>query len=98
MCHFFECDDMTLNKWCNDTYGKGYSEIFAQKRGGGKVSLRRAQWQAATEDKNTALLIFLGKQFLGQADKIEQNTVLKLEEMIAEPVEPNQEQAKKLEK
>lgn len=34
-----------------------------------KVSLRRLQWKTA--QKNPVMQIFLGKQFLGQADKVE---------------------------
>jgi len=37
-------------------------------RGGRKLSLKRAQWKAAMAG-NTAMLIWLGKQDLGQSDK-----------------------------
>jgi len=37
-------------------------------RGGRKLSLKRAQWKAAMSG-NTAMLIWLGKQDLGQSDK-----------------------------
>lgn len=46
-----------------------FAEYFAQKRGAGKTSLRRAQWLAATQDSNPTMLIWLGKQYLGQRDK-----------------------------
>jgi hypothetical protein len=40
-------------------------------RGDGKVSLRRAQWQAAVEDRVPSMMIWLGKNELGQSDKAE---------------------------
>lgn len=41
---------------------------------GGKASLRRSQYLMATDEKkpNATMLIWLGKQYLSQADKIEQ--------------------------
>lgn len=69
ICDFFGVDDMTLARWCKRTYGKRFSEVFRMKRGAGKVSLRRTQWQLA--EKSAAMAIFLGKQYLGQSDKQE---------------------------
>lgn len=42
---------------------------FAQKRGAGKISLRRSQWRLA--EKNASMAIWLGKQYLGQRDVVE---------------------------
>lgn len=47
-----------------------FSEVFKQKRGVGKISLRRSQWRLA--EKNANMAIFLGKQYLGQKDEPEQ--------------------------
>lgn len=69
VCDFFDVDDKTLNSWCKSTYGTTFSEIFKVKRGKGQISLRRMQWKLA--EKNAAMAIFLGKQYLGQKDKIE---------------------------
>lgn len=69
ICSFFELTDKTLEKWCKRTYNAGFSEVFHQKRGIGKISLRRNQWRLA--EKNANMAIFLGKQYLGQTDKIE---------------------------
>ena len=66
ICGFFDCDDMTLERWCKRTYHMGFSEVFALKRSKGQISLRRYQWQQA--EKSPAMAIFLGKQFLGQKD------------------------------
>jgi hypothetical protein len=43
---------------------------LAQKRQAGFVSLRRKQYELAMAG-NATMLIFLGKQYLGQADKRE---------------------------
>ena len=45
-----------------------FSEYFAIKRGKGKISLRRAQFKTAVENNNPTMLIWLGKQYLGQLD------------------------------
>ena len=47
-----------------------YQEAIDRGRGQGKMSLRRRQW-AAAESGQPAMLIWLGKQMLGQADKSE---------------------------
>lgn len=69
-CCYFDCDDKTLTKWCKKTYGKGFSEIFNIKRGNGKISLRRKQFAVALEG-NPTMLIWLGRNLLGQTDKID---------------------------
>ena len=45
-----------------------WDEAFALYSGVGKASLRRKQFEAAM-DGNTAMLIFLGKNYLGQTDQ-----------------------------
>ena len=69
MCGFFGITDKTLERWCKRTYHAGFSEVFSQKRGMGKISLRRAQFKLAQKSANMA--IWLGKQWLGQRDKAE---------------------------
>lgn len=69
-----EVDDMTLNAWCKRTYKKGFKDVFSEKREGGKASLRRTQWKLA--ENNATMAIFLGKQYLGQKDKPEEETTL----------------------
>lgn len=69
ICDFFEVEDDTLNSWCKKTYGTTFSEVFKLKRGKGQISLRRMQWKLA--EKNPSMAIFLGKNYLGQKDKIE---------------------------
>ena len=82
ICAWFNVTDKTLEAWCKRTYKKGFSEIFSEKRGIGKISLRRAQFQLAK--KNAAMAIFLGKNWLGQSDsvKIEGSKDGKLADLI----------------
>ena len=69
ICGWFDVCTDTLEAWCKRTYKRSFSEVFTQKRGAGKISLRRSQWRLA--EKNAAMAIWLGKQYLGQRDQIE---------------------------
>ena len=69
ICGWFDVTDKTLDSWCKRTYHPSISEVFKQKRGAGKISLRRSQWQLAA--KNASMAIWLGKQYLGQRDIVE---------------------------
>ena len=69
-CSWFDTTDKTLERWCKETYGMGFSEVFRIKRENGIISLRRTQFQLA--EKSPAMAIFLGKNMLGQTDKMEQ--------------------------
>lgn len=69
----------TLDSWCKATYdGKHFSEVFKEKREGGKASLRRKQYKVACESENPTMLVWLGKQYLGQTDKQETTTMEKI--------------------
>jgi hypothetical protein len=61
-------DEKTFKVNCLRVHGIEFSEYYKQKRENGKKSLRRAQWEKAVKDKNPALLIWMGKQSLGQSD------------------------------
>ena len=58
-----------LNQKLKAEKGMGFLEYFAEKRGAGKASLRRRQFEMAKS--NPTMAIWLGKQYLGQADKQE---------------------------
>lgn len=60
-------DPKTLNRWCRETYGRGFSQIYEIKRAGGKMSLRRNQFELSK--RSAAMAIWLGKQWLGQRDE-----------------------------
>jgi hypothetical protein len=51
-----------------DTLTRNFAEILDKGRNGLKMKLRKAQITAAGKG-NVAMLIWLGKQYLGQADK-----------------------------
>ena len=46
-----------------------FCRIYKKGQENGKMSLRRMQYKLA--EKNTAMAIFLGKQYLGQKDNVE---------------------------
>ena len=54
-----------------DLLEKSYSEFLTKGRAEQKIRLRQLQWQSA-EKGNVVMQIFLGKNMLGQQDKIEQ--------------------------
>lgn len=68
ICDWFRVTDKTLVNWCKRTYGEGFSDVYRQKCGAGKISLRRAQFRLA--EKSAAMAIWLGKQYLGQRDEV----------------------------
>lgn len=69
ICSYFDVSTKTLEGWCKRTYGDNFSQVFAVKRGAGQISLRRMQWRLA--EKSPAMAIWLGKQYLGQADSVQ---------------------------
>lgn len=66
ICGFLDVTDKTLDRWCKEEYDAGFSEVYAQKRAIGKISLRRSQWRLA--EKSATMAIWLGKQYLDQKD------------------------------
>lgn len=67
ICEALEVTGKTLDRWCNETYSEGFSQVFSKKRNKGKISLRRNQFKLA--EKNATMAIWLGKQYLGQRDE-----------------------------
>ena len=59
---FFGCSENTIRR--------NYGENLTKGRDKGKIRLRQMQWKAADKG-NVTMLIWLGKQLLGQADKSE---------------------------
>lgn len=71
---FFGMSIETLAKRVQEHYGQTFLEVFAEKRQFGKMSLRRKQHRLA--EKNAAMAIFLGKNYLGQKDQQDHNVEL----------------------
>lgn len=78
ICGFFGVTDKTLCRWCKRTYGLNFSEVYKQKRQGGRISLRRSQFRLA--ERNAAMAIFLGKQYLGQKDYVSVDANVEVED------------------
>ena len=70
---WYNCSVDTIENRVKEVHSVTFSEYFKQKRASGKISLRRKQYEAAMSG-NTALLIWLGKQYLNQSDKVHQTT------------------------
>ena len=70
---YFGVSDSTLYRWCKREYKATFEEVFKKASGAGKMSLRRLQWKSA-QAGNVTMQIWLGKQWLGQTDKVEQKT------------------------
>lgn len=51
-------------------HGKTWKEYFEENRGAGLISLRRRQYERAMEG-NPTMLIWLGKNWLGQTDQVQ---------------------------
>jgi len=76
----FNCSEDTIENKVKQTHGMLFSEYFNLKRCRGFISLRRKQYEAAMSG-DRAMLIWLGKQWLGQSEKLESenhNTEIKL--------------------
>ncbi len=79
----------TVNEACKRVHGVTADAYRASRAHGGRVALRRRQFEIALEG-NPTMLIWLGKQMLGQADKAEQrveHVVRDTREMTREEVE-----------
>lgn len=54
-------------------YGDSFANIYKRYSEHGKSSLRRRQYKLS--EKNAAMAIWLGKNWLGQSDKIDERTI-----------------------
>lgn len=75
---FFSCSVDTIERFCKREYGSSFAELFKTFGSYGKISLRRSQFKLA--EKSPAMAIFLGKNYLGQKDVIEQ-TITEIEDL-----------------
>lgn len=75
---WFECSEDTIDRRCQEEFGVNFAVYYDQKSVGGKMSLRRKQYEQAMSG-NTTMLLWLGKQYLGQSDK--QETDLKTDKI-----------------
>lgn len=61
-----------------------FCRVYKKGTEKGKISLRRTQFKLA--ERNPAMAIFLGKQYLGQTDKVE-TTIAKIDDGLRNEVE-----------
>lgn len=67
---FFNCHEDTIENYCKKEYGECFSQVFKKLSFSGKMSLRRYQFELAKH--NASMAIFLGKQYLGQKDIVDE--------------------------
>lgn len=70
---FFQCSVDTIENYCKREYGANFSEVYNKYASVGKISLRRSQFKLA--ERSASMAIWLGKQVLGQEDKIAIQTI-----------------------
>ncbi len=81
LCHM-HCTLIEISEWFNvseDTIERAvkrefkltFAEHYKRKSGRGKMSLRRSMWEAVGRG-NITMMIWLSKQHLGFADKVEE--------------------------
>lgn len=70
---FIGVNENTLYNRCKEDLGEAFEAFKQQKKSSGDSKLRTAQFDAAVKDKDRSMLIWLGKQRLGQKDKTEQD-------------------------
>lgn len=66
ICSILDCADKTLQRWCRDTYGAPFKQVYKDLRSLGNASLRRTQWKMA--ETIPTMAIWLGKQYLKQEE------------------------------
>lgn len=68
ICGVFGMSIDTLNRRISERGDENFAGLYKKHSGEGKASLRRQQW-AAAQNGNPTMLVWLGKQMLGQRDK-----------------------------
>ncbi len=67
--YYFNCSEDTIERCVKRDKGISFKEYRDLKKQAGLISLRRNQFQLS--EKNAAMAIFLGKNYLGQKDSID---------------------------
>lgn len=67
---WFNCSEDTIENRVQEEFGCTFSELRSKRSSKGRIGLRRKQMQTAMSG-NVTMQIFLGKQYLGQSDKVE---------------------------
>ena len=85
----------TLQRAVKKKFGETFGMVYKKRSANGLTSLRRIQFSMAHE--NVAMAIWLGKQYLGQRDQVEQKVehikpikLIRVESMIQENIDGGQ--------
>ena len=86
---FFGCSELTIKRRLSDPK---YREVYDQGTNKGLISLRRAQFRQS--ENSATMAIWLGKQYLGQSDKLiheggERPAIVRVEHIIVRPADPD---------
>jgi len=66
-----EVSEDTIDRRLKEEGYAGFAEFYKKHSEEGKASIRRAQFKLGVEQMNPTMLVWLGKQHLGQSDKSE---------------------------
>jgi ParB-like chromosome segregation protein Spo0J len=86
ICDILKVSDSSLTRWLKKTYRVTFEELKKQKHSGMKLKLAGKQYELAMKG-NPAMLVWLGKQWLHQSDKIEQKQDISISTMSDEELE-----------
>ena len=67
IAEWFDCSDDTISRSIKREFKMSFADYYKKKSSRGKISLRRYQFDLA--QRNVAMAIWLGKQYLGQRDE-----------------------------
>ena len=70
---WFKCSEDTIERWCKRELKMSFADAYKKHSARGKISLRRWQYQMA--EHSVPMAIFLGKNWLGQTDRVEQTNI-----------------------
>ena len=93
IAYFFNVSHDTVNRWCHETYGDCFANVYKRFTSFGNISIRRAQFKLAQH--NVTMAIWLGKQLLGQRDFIETNTAEVEDDPLTKSIKESIDNAKR---
>ena len=72
---YFDVSEDTIERRIKEITLETFAEVYKRLSSPGKISLRRQQFALAKKD-HAQMLIWLGKQYLGQSDKVHTDTTI----------------------
>ena len=79
---YFRCSIDTIERACKREHRVTFADYYAEKSAGGRIALRRVQMQTALKG-NVTMMTWLGKQLLGQSDKVTSVNKTELDARVA---------------